>query len=137
MSTTEQSEAVAELRSIVRPGDEVNTILRHVSASGMMRHISLLKGTRNLDLLVSRAGVGEGYKLKYDGIKVSGCGMDMGFSLVYDLSALLYGYGSKRGYPCLGDRCPSNEHVNDRSAPRGRGLGIRHRDGYALRQHWL
>lgn len=30
---------------------------------------------------------------KRDGIRVSGCGMDMGFHLVYNLSLVLYGSG--------------------------------------------
>jgi hypothetical protein len=41
----EQAEAKAALLKILKPGDTVNTILRHVSRSGMMRHISRLKQT--------------------------------------------------------------------------------------------
>lgn len=75
---------------------------------------------------------------KHGGIKIGGCGMDMGFELVYRLSAKLYGYASKRGYACLGERCLSNEHVNGPNPPRGeRGKGIRHKDGYAISQRWL
>lgn len=77
-----------------------------------------------------------------DGLIVGGCGMDMGFHLVYELSAMLYGgrrcglhdegraplagcpfchgTGYTGGYACLGPgtdhrrRCPSNYHVNHR-----------------------
>lgn len=46
-----------------------------------------------------------------DGLVVGGCGMDMGFHLVYELSHALYG----EGYACLGKgKCPSNYHVNYR-----------------------
>lgn len=130
---TEQAEALAELRKIVRPGDTLQTILRHVSRSGMSREISVTKNGRDLDSLVARAldmKIGPNY-----GLKIGGCGMDMGFALVYNLSSALYGYGNPRGYACQGDRCPSNSHVNDRNAPRGKG--VRHHDGYAVSQRWL
>lgn len=62
----------------------LHTVLRHVSASGMQREISVkLIGNNDishLDYLVSQAlGLSQG---QWDGIKVRGCGMDMGFHLV-------------------------------------------------------
>jgi len=46
-----------------------------------------------------------------DALLIGGCGMDMGFHLVYELSSVLYG----KGYQCLGKgQCPSNYHVNHR-----------------------
>jgi len=136
----EQLEAVKRLREEIKPGETLHTILRHVSGSGMSRSISIIQikrgGTYDWSYLIAKA-IGEKIDQKHDGIKIQGAGMDMGFELVYRLSSALYGYGSKRGYPCLGDKCPSNEHVNDHTAPRGKGKGIRHTDGYAISHRWL
>jgi hypothetical protein len=46
-----------------------------------------------------------------DGIKVGGCGMDMGFHLVYNLSYALW----PAGFECIGPDCPANDHVNARN----------------------
>lgn len=137
----EQKEAIARLRKEIKPGETLHTILRHVSKSGMSRSISIIQikrgQTYDWSYLVAKA-IGEKIDQSHEGIKISGAGMDMGFELVYRLSALLYGYGSKRGYACLGERCPSNEHVNGPNPPRGeRGKGIRHTDGYAISHRWL
>jgi hypothetical protein len=45
-----------------------------------------------------------------DALVIGGCGMDMGFHLVYELSYALFG----SGYQCLGKggNCPSNYHTN-------------------------
>jgi hypothetical protein len=135
----ERDAAIKQLRKEIRPGTTLYTILRHCSRSGMQRSISVVLPSKNgptlnLDWFISKA-----LDMKMDqtngGLKISGCGMDMGFALVYELSAALWGYGNKRGYGCLGDHCPSNSHSNDRNAPRGKG--IRHRDGYAISQRWL
>lgn len=139
-SKQEQRKAIERLRKEIKPGETLHTILRYVSKSGMSRSISVIQIKRgkiyDWSYLVAKA-IGEKIDQRHDGIKISGCGMDMGFELVYRLSSVLYGYGLKRGYPCLGDKCPSNEHINDHSSPRGRGQGIRHTDGYAISQRWL
>lgn len=104
-------EALAFIREHVPPGSKVKTTLRHVSRSGMQREIScfiVVDGSiRCIDWAV--AGV-TGYKIgKHGGLVVGGCGMDMGFHLVYTMSSIVYG----GGYKCLGDRrCPSNYHCN-------------------------
>jgi hypothetical protein len=136
VSKVEFEKERAELRELIKPGDTLYTILRHVSASGMSRDISVVYitkdgETRQLDYSTH---VLTGYPLsKHDGVKVGGCGMDMGFSLVYHLSQILYG----DGYPCLGEhKCPSPEHVN--SGPlRHVYDGRIHKDGYAISQRWL
>lgn len=140
-SEIERNEAIKRLREEIKPGETLCTILRHVSKSGMSRSISIVqikKGqTFDWSYLIAKA-IDEKIDQKHDGIKIRGVGMDMGFELVYRLSSLLYGYGSKRGYPCLGERCPSNVHVNGKNPPRGeRGKGIRHTDGYAISHRWL
>jgi hypothetical protein len=101
----ERVESIERLRGIL-DGDEkpmIYTILRHVSANGMSRDISLLyiKGNSVYhlnysvaqalgDRLVSRNGS--------DAIRVHGCGMDMGFHLVYSLSSVLYAGQDRAGY---------------------------------------
>ena len=73
------------------------TSLRHVSSSGMMRHINVFGIAGNeprwLSYHVARA---LGWNLnKDDAVEVSGAGMDMGFHLIYSLSSVLYGDGYK------------------------------------------
>lgn len=138
--TDTQKVAIKRLREIVKPGDTLYTILRHVSRSGMSRSISVEKINGRgkifqLDYLIADALGMRIDERGREGLKIGGCGMDMGFHVVYTLSDALYGYGNPRGYRCLGDRCPSNSHVNDHTAPRGKG--VRHSDGYAVSHRWL
>lgn len=74
-------------------------ILRHKSASGMSRRISVIQIEKNeprwLDYNVAKA---LGRREKQDeGIIVEGAGMDMGFNLVYTPSQTLFkdGYALK------------------------------------------
>lgn len=126
-------EAKNTLLEWVKAGDTVYTILRHRSSSGMSRVI---------DLKVVRVKEGKpeiyniGYYaakvlgLKWDeergGVKVSGCGMDMGFHLVYGLGSVLWGHGAqsdavKQGY------------VTGRNGDKGAETD----GGYLLRYCWL
>lgn len=95
----EIEEATTKLKEILKQADyKVYTILRHVSRSGMSRNIStlaILNGEIiNLDYYISRVLSGFVVRDKsHDGLKISGCGMDMGFHLVYSLGGRLYGYG--------------------------------------------
>lgn len=128
----EQQEAIENLRKIIKPGDTVYTILRHVSKSGMMRHVKpyvIIDGrpqwigywtSKALDMRLADD----------DGVKVGGCGMDVGFELVYNLSRVLF----KDNFICIGEKCRSNDHVNgDRDY-----TPHKHSDaGYALRQEWM
>jgi hypothetical protein len=74
---------------------KVLTLNRHVSSSGMSRDISVfyVKDNQILNITYSVAKA-MGWKLvERNGsraIKVGGCGMDMGFHLVYTLSTVLY-----------------------------------------------
>ena len=108
-----------ELRKILKPKSTVYTVLRSVSKSGMSREISaytMHKGTlRNLDYLVSDA---IGHTVGHQGIKMSGCGMDMGFALVYSLGAALWPKGTAK------------PHSQRNGEPDRTG-------GYALKQQWL
>jgi hypothetical protein len=75
----------------------VGTILRHVSASGMSRDISLYYKDENITYWVAQA-LGENIRNShgFNAIRYNGCGMDMGFYMVYNLSICLYGLD--RGY---------------------------------------
>ena len=132
----ERQEAVERLRGWLKPGDTVFTILRHVSRSGMTRHIGVVVLRDGVDLHPNYAiAAACDYRLNKngDGLVVGGCGMDMGFALVYELSRVLF----PDGFDCIGasDVCPSNDHSNyphwaDHKEPHSDG-------GYALKQRWL
>ena len=94
----DKQEAIKRLQEMLKPEDVVFTILRHVSQSGMTRDISLVIPTNHrgvdgimcIDYLASRA---MDMKIKNDGLRIGGCGMDMGFALVYDLAYTVFGEG--------------------------------------------
>ncbi len=100
---TEREEAKTRLLEWLKPGDTVHTILEHVSSSGMQRTIRLvvlkvddngkpyaLHPNYNASQLL---GIRQANKRAGDGLVVRGCGMDMGFHLVYELSGALFGDG--------------------------------------------
>lgn len=139
MRTTKKNEArehaIAHLRELLPPGTTVYTSLRHVSRSGMSRRIDLYVIRDNSPVWLSGwyKTATDTKRGKYDEVTVSGCGMDMGYHLVYNLSRTLY----PDGYECIGDGatpCPSNDHSNgDRDyTPHHHADG-----GYALRQRWM
>ncbi len=126
----DMKEAREELRKVLKPGMEVLCIMRHVSRSGMFRVIDLkviVNGElRGIGWTAARA-MGAKYDTKRDGIPVGGCGMDMGFHLVYNLGRSLW----ELGFDCVGEHCPSNDHTN-------RENNAQHRNGgYALRSRWV
>lgn len=144
----ERDAAIARLREWVKPGDELRTILRHVSASGMSRRISVVKvekdgSTADLTWNVAKACGWRVNSGNHDGLVIGGAGMDMGFHVVETLSYVLY-----PTYKCVGKRvekgstiwsrsCPSNAHVNPGPERDNYSRRITHADGYALRQRWL
>ena len=102
-----KDEAIKRLKEEIKKGDTLYTQLNHVSQSGMTRHISVRQIKKNYPLdwtrLVSIALDWKEAKNRfgnYNGIKVGGCGMDMGFHLVYTLSNVLYndGYAIKHSW---------------------------------------
>ncbi len=75
---------------------KVYTILRHVSTSGMYRDISpvIFVDGRALHIAYATSVITElryTEKHGHSSIGIGGCGMDMGFDLVYHLSSCLYG----------------------------------------------
>tara|TARA_Y100000004_G_scaffold186334_1_gene237735 strand:+ start:404 stop:721 length:318 start_codon:yes stop_codon:yes gene_type:complete len=102
-----KEEAIKRLKEEIKKGDTLWTQLNHVSQSGMTRHISVRQIKKDYPLdwtrLVSIALDWKEAKNRfggYNGIKVGGCGMDMGFHLVYTLSKVLYddGYAIKHSW---------------------------------------
>jgi hypothetical protein len=93
----ERSEAIEGLRELFK-GDthpKIHTITRHVSASGMTRDISLIYVKEGaIHNVTYSAALALGWPLSEKSgnraIRVSGCGMDMGFHTVYTLSNVLY-----------------------------------------------
>ena len=112
----EQIDAVRELREILKPGDTVYTNLKHVSRSGMSRVIMPFiirdNSPRYLGWTVSKA-IDERYNREKEGIVMGGCGMDMGFELVYRLSRVLFPDGFDTSF--AGRRCP--EHYEKHGLP--------------------
>lgn len=133
-----KAEAVKHLRKLLRPGDTVHCVLRHVSASGMSRRIDFYKfdkhGQHFLSGYIGRVlGLSMGDKA---GLRVDGCGMDMGFHVVHNLGYSLW----PDGFVCIGDkpgrRCPAACHSNgDRDYTKHKH--DKSEGGYALRSAWL
>jgi len=101
----ERDDAIESLKKLLPQGSQVYTILRHVSASGMSRDISVVMvesgindpQIQDITFYVARA-LGAERNNKNGGIKVTGCGMDMGFDLIHRLSAKIYGHENRGGY---------------------------------------
>lgn len=132
----EKREAIERLRELLKPGQEVLCILRHVSRSGMQRVIDLKVVNARGEIegigWSAALALSDRYDRKRDGIVIGGAGMDMGFHLVYSLARTLW----PDGHPCAGRNCPSNDHTNgDRDY---RENMHNHTDGgYALKHRWL
>ena len=130
---TQTAESLEYLHEALKPGDMIHTIVTHVSRSGMSRSIRTLiikdSSHRDISYLVARA-LDERMDEHNGGIKVSGCGMDMGFETVYRLGYALY----PEGFTCIGEKCPANDHSN---GDRNYNPHLHKDGGYALRQQWL
>ena len=91
-------QTIEELRRILKPGQTVYCTLRSVSRSGMQRRISL--HTVNNGELISldwyAARCMHYRQSDKGGLIVNGCGMDMGFALVYDLGATVWPEGTTK-----------------------------------------
>lgn len=118
----DQEAAREELRAMLKPGQKVYTILRHCSRSGMQRVIDLKIIDKDGDHLhigpKAAIAMGDRYDYRRNGIVAGGCGMDMGFNLVYNLGSYLWPKGT--GKP----------HGRRNGEPDTSG-------GYALKHEWL
>jgi len=128
----QMAEAKERLDGLLVPGDTVWTKMVHCSKSGMSRVIDLYVMRDNEPVRISfPAGILlEGYDRNHEGAKAGGCGMDMGFHLVYNLSYVLW----PNGFVCIGKGCPSNDHSNGDTYYDPHP----HKDGgYALNHRWM
>lgn len=131
----EKATALSYLYSYLKPGQTVYVILRHASKSGMSRSISAViptisdegkPGIYDITHLVAQA-CDLTMDTHHGGVKMGGCGSDMGFMLVYDLARTMW----PSGFDCIGENCPSNDHSN-------RVDEKHHSDGgYALKRSWV
>ena len=101
----EQQEAREKLlEHYLTEGSRVYTIIRHVSTSGMSRDISLVIADKDGSIcdITYYAAQALGNRLiernGHRAIRVQGCGMDMGFHLVYNLSSVLFHGQDRAGY---------------------------------------
>lgn len=119
--STERAEALATLREILPPGSTVYCVLRSVSRSGMSRRIDFYRiednQPRYLSGLIAKVlDMRHPADSRQQGLRVDGCGMDMGFHIVYTVARVLY----RDGW---------NDAVS--------GLPSTRDAGYALRSEWI
>ena len=95
ISKADHDKALEYLREYLKPGDTVYTILRHVSRSGMARDIGVVAMVNGEPYAITHlvARVLGLRRTDSDGVRVTGVGMDMGFSIAYDLAWALFGDG--------------------------------------------
>lgn len=90
--------AIGELRKLAPPGTVVYVSCDHVARSGMSRNLKLyvVEG-REIRWITGYVATALGYSRvgNGDALKIGGCGMDMGFAIVNDLSYTLHGRKSK------------------------------------------
>ncbi len=100
----EKDKALARLLEVLGAGSRVYTIPRSVSRSGMMRSISLVAVNKDHEIQDITYWAAQVLAVKLSksdgGIKMPGCGMDMGFELVYRVSCKLFddGYALKHSW---------------------------------------
>jgi hypothetical protein len=113
---------IAELKALVKPRSTVSTLLENVSRSGMRRQISFYivdprdNEIINIDYYVSI--ITDTKRSKSGALIVNGCGMDMGFNVVYNLGCILWPTGT------------DTPHGSRNGAPDSSG-------GYALKHKWI
>lgn len=126
VSKTERDDAFASMHEMLKPGDTVYTIVERVAKSGMSRVIRVV--ILHCDSEGKPYATHPNYSVskllglyrpdKCEGVKIDGCGMDMGFQLVYLLGAAMWPEGTPE------------PHGTRNGAPDSTG-------GYALKHRWL
>lgn len=99
MNKDEKQHAIERLKEILSDTSTIYTLVTTVSQSGMSRSIKCLVIYKG-ELLDISALVAKAIEYRFDnkngGVKIKGCGMDMGWHLVENaLSYALYGETSK------------------------------------------
>lgn len=124
-------EQIKEFKKVLRKGKyTVYTVLNHVSISGMFRRISayviINNEPRCINWQIDKLGLYPRDK-NHEGLRVSGCGMDMGFDIVYNLGSMLYPKGFKS----------SNRNRRNGMKPTDKGFDWDNDGGYRLTQRWM
>lgn len=137
-------QAAERLRDEFPPGSTARTILRNVSRSGMQRSIdvySIKDGETHWLSPYVAVLLDETWDNDRDAIKVGGAGMDMGFHVVYSMSASLYGHAQDGRSRKMQPRYPLSERdkrrlarwrKKERSYPGANTSG-----GYAVNHKWI
>lgn len=121
-----RAQEIASLKKWLKPGTTIYTKVENVSASGMSRRISVYvvapktkQAPASILNITSMAANATGYALSdKGGINMGGCGMDMGFAIVYALGRAIWPKGTPK--------------------PHGTRNGEPDKDGgYALKHCWL
>lgn len=118
-----RKQQIDKLREWLAPGATIYTVIKHVSKSGMSRRISAL-AVREGEICNISSIVSDVLEWRYNGegsVVVGGCGMDMGFHLVYSLSSRLF----PDGFAVTGEGRNGDTSGHDKDG------------GYALKQRWL
>jgi hypothetical protein len=121
ITQADRQDAIKRLRKLLKPGATVYTVLRHRSASGMYRVVDVYIIKQNTPLRLSWSvalATDAGYDTKHEGVKAPGCGLDVGFQIVYNLGAALWPKGTKK------------PHGTRNGEPDTAG-------GYALNHRWI
>jgi len=101
--------ALINLKSWINEGDKIYYIIKNVSSSGMYRHIDFYKFKTDdkgeiykywLSYQIAKA-LDYPFKKKTNSVGVSGCGMDMGFSVISNLGYALFDDYKKLKYEQL------------------------------------
>lgn len=133
ISEVERNEAIKTLLegpNGLKPGDKIYVDVSHVSKSGMSRSIRAFilycedgKAHRwEITRLVGKI-IGAPFDQKHGGVKMGGCGMDMGFELVYQLGRALFPTGFKLAPNQYGRNGNKSGYDND--------------GGYSLQREWI
>lgn len=111
VSKAEREEHIEWVREHLPPGTRVYALVTHVSRSGMSRRIRLLyvdPVDHELSEVTYRASRIVGWPQDDRGMRVDGCGMDMGFHAVYTLSSIVHRFtedpGDHAGYKLKHER---------------------------------
>lgn len=123
----EVEEALQDLKRMLPVGTKIYTRVMAVAKSGMSRTMKTYYVNRGGEIVALNWYIClvMGEPMQKDGsIRVHGCGMDMGFHLVYSLSRRLF---------------PDGFAVKDQrhAESLGETVGSKQDGGYALKQVWL
>lgn len=146
----ERQQVIEKLREMLKPGDIVYTTLKHVSRSGMLRSIDVHIIRDNEPQWIARrvaTAIDFSFDDRRECIKVQGCGMDMGFEVVYNLGRVLFpdGFWVKGKLPLGREVRPTSRENAAKAVERGAEFygsngdksGWDNDGGYALKQRWM